>query len=92
MFYGIKTGLNEAFEVSLDQRAALVKKSPRTAALIKRFLGGQDIRRYSTTKINRYLIVIPSGWTRRQVGNLKKVPVSISEREAWKWFSLNTRI
>ena len=53
MFYGIKTGLNEAFELSPDERTALVKRSPRTAALIKRFLGGQDIKRYSTGKNTR---------------------------------------
>ena len=47
IFYGLKTGLNEAFEITAAQRAALTKSSPETKSLIKPFLGGQDIRRYS---------------------------------------------
>ena len=41
MFYGVKTGLNEAFEISDQQRAEILNGSPESAALIKSFLGGQ---------------------------------------------------
>jgi hypothetical protein len=86
MFYGIKTGLNEAFEVTAAQRTALTKSAPYSKALIKPFLGGQDIRRYCIEDDGRFLIVIPCGWTRQQMAKAKKGAPDISERAAWNWF------
>jgi len=87
MFYGLKTGFNEAFEVSDVQRTALTKSSPDSKALIKPFLGGQNIRRYCIEDEGRYLIVIPCGWTRQQMVKAKIGSSDFSEREAWNWFS-----
>lgn len=82
IFYGIKTGLNEAFEVSTEQRAALISGSAGSKKLIKLFLGGQDIRRYRASQDPRYLIVLPNGWTRQQSG------VAFSnEKQAWEWLA-----
>ena len=93
MFYGVKTGLNEAFEISDQQRAKILKVSPESAALIKPFLGGQDIRRYLVENNGRHLIVIPSGWTRRQMARAKDNPADYSERAAWNWlFRLHPQI
>ena len=87
IFYGLKTGFNEAFEVSAAQRTALTKSSPASKMLIKLFLGGQDIRRYCIEDDGRFLIVIPCGWTREQMAKAKKGAADISERAAWDWFS-----
>jgi hypothetical protein len=87
LFYGLKTGLNEAFEITGAQRAALIKASPASKTLIKPFLGGQDIRRFLINDEGRYLIVIPCGWTRREITRTKKGSARFSEREAWNWFS-----
>ncbi|MCO5052441.1 MAG: Eco57I restriction-modification methylase domain-containing protein [Verrucomicrobiae bacterium] len=87
MFYGLKTGLNEAFEITAAQRAALTKSSPESRALIKPFLGGQNIRRYLIKDDGRFLIVIPCGWTRGQMVKAGKGAVDVSERSAWSWFS-----
>ena len=87
MFYGIKTGLNAAFEISASQRSALLLSTPSGNGLIKPFLGGQDIRRYSIEESERYLIVIPCGWTRQQMLAMKKASTDFSQREAWNWFS-----
>jgi hypothetical protein len=87
VFYGLKTGFNEAFEVSAEQRAVLTKSSPAIEALIKPFLGGKDIRRYRVEDHGRFLIVIPCGWTRDQMAKTRNYPVDISERTAWNWFS-----
>ena len=87
IFYGLKTGLNEAFEVTAAQRTALAKSSPESRVLIKPFLGGQDIRRYCIEDDGRFLIVIPCGWTRQQMAKAKKGPADVSERAAWNWFS-----
>lgn len=77
---GLLTGLNEAFEIDGAQRKRMIREVRACADLIKPFLGGQDIRRYSTRDTRRFLIVIPSGWTRRQTGG-----AAPSEREAWNW-------
>jgi len=87
IFYGLKTGLNEAFEVTGAQRTALIKSSPDSKALIKPFLGGQDIRHYCIKDDGRFLIVIPCGWTREQMAKAKKRTADVSERAAWSWFS-----
>ena len=87
MFYGIKTGLNEAFEVTAAQRTALTKSSPESKTIIKPFLGGQDIRRYCIEDEGRFFIVIPCGWTREQMAKAKKGAADISDRAAWNWFS-----
>ena len=86
MFYGLKTGYNEAFELTMSQRNAFVKGNRASESLIKPFLGGQDIRRYFVNNDGRYLIVIPSGWTRSEMLKAKKGTSQLSEREAWSWF------
>ena len=86
MFYGVKTGLNEAFEITEPQRAAILQGRQESEALIKPFLGGQDIRRYQIKDEGRHMIVIPSGWT-RTVMKADKSAGQFSEREAWGWFS-----
>jgi len=87
VFYGLKTGFNEAFEISEQQRASLVKSTPESKALIKPFLGGQDIRRYLINDEGRYLIVVPSGWTKQQLAKARHSSADLSEKEAWNWFS-----
>jgi len=58
----------------------MIREVRACANLIRPFLGGQDIRRYSALDMGRFLIVIPSGWSRRQIGAAAQ-----SEREAWNW-------
>lgn len=86
-FRGILTGLNEAFEITSAQRTALIKSSAESKELIKPFLGGQNIRRYCTEKDERFLIIIPCGWTRVRMTKMKMSSADYSEREAWKWFA-----
>ncbi|HAB19047.1 MAG TPA: TaqI-like C-terminal specificity domain-containing protein [Verrucomicrobiota bacterium] len=86
-FRGLLTGLNEAFEITWSERAALLKPSSESEKLIKPFLGGQDIRRYYVEDDRRFLIVIPCGWTRAQMARTKKGTADGSERSAWGWFS-----
>ncbi|MBP8902895.1 MAG: hypothetical protein KBG41_09785, partial [Thiobacillaceae bacterium] len=81
-FRGLLTGLNEAFELSEEQRAALLRKVPSAAPLIKPFLGGQNIRRYRIEAAGRHLIVLPNGWTRRQSGLQ-----NTTEKQAFDWLS-----
>lgn len=82
LFFGLKTGLNEAFEVATEVRDTLVSESPQSAPLIKPFVGGQNIRRYFIEDKGRHLIVLPSGWTRGQMQS-----PGAGEKQAWAWFS-----
>jgi hypothetical protein len=80
IYFGIKSGLTDAFEITSAQRDAIVNGRHKTAALIKLFVGGQNVRRYKLESEGRYLIVMPSGWTREQIGQ-----PGIGEKEAWAW-------
>ncbi len=85
IYYGIKTGLNDAFELTQQQTEKIISESPNSKNLIKPFVGGQDIRRYHVKENGRYLIVIPAGWTKNQL--LKRQQNNLSESYAWEWFS-----
>ncbi len=78
IYRGILTGLNEAFVIDEATREQLIGEDPASAQLIKPFLLGRDVKRYEILKEEKFLILIPRGWTRQHI---KK------ETEAWEWFS-----
>ena len=82
IFYGIKTGLNEAFVVTTEQRNKLVASAKASSALIHPCRGGEDVREYFIEPADSWLIVIPAGWTRSQMGTPR---ASVSEAKAWDW-------
>jgi len=59
-YYGIKTGLNEAFVIDAATREKLIAEDPVGAALIKPWLRGRDIRKWKTEWAGLYVINIPS--------------------------------
>lgn len=61
IYYGIKTGLNEAFYVTTAQRAALIEADPRSTEIIKPLLVGKDIKRWLPTYWDRWLIFTRCG-------------------------------
>jgi len=77
IYYGIKTGLNEAFVIDEETRERLIGEDSKSEELIKPFLAGKDIKRYQPPSTNKYLILIPSGWTNKKADTDDK----------WKWFS-----
>ncbi|MBA2692765.1 MAG: N-6 DNA methylase [Rubrobacter sp.] len=58
--YGIKTGLNEAFLVDTETRDRLVREDGRSAEIIKPYLRGQDIKRWSPEWRGLWMIVMKS--------------------------------
>jgi type I restriction-modification system DNA methylase subunit len=46
-YYGIKTGCNEAFLVDQATKDRLCREDPRSAEILKKYLRGQDIARWS---------------------------------------------
>jgi len=69
IYYGIKTGLNEAFVIDAATRARLIAEDPRSAEVIKPFLAGRDIKRYQTPGSDRYLILFEKGITNQKRGS-----------------------
>jgi len=59
IFYGLKTGLNKAFIIDEKTRSALIRQNPNCENLIKPFVTGRDIKRYSSLKRDKFLIYIP---------------------------------
>ena len=98
IFYGIKTGLNEAFIIDEVTKNRLITEDSKSAEFIKPFLGGRDIKRYQHPKVVNHIILIPKGFTIKR--NLSPDdPNYISEamprygnmdvNDAWSWFSIN---
>ena len=59
-YYGIKTGLNEAFVVDRITRDRLIAEDKSSAKIIKPFLRGRDVKRWRTDFAEQYLIKIES--------------------------------
>ncbi|MFN8394073.1 MAG: TaqI-like C-terminal specificity domain-containing protein [Bacteroidia bacterium] len=76
IYYGIKTGLNEAFVIDRARRDRLITEDARSAEVIKPFLAGRDVKRWRVNDSGNYLILIPNGWT-----TLNK----IDELEPWTY-------
>ena len=68
IYYGIKTGLNEAFVINREMRNRLIAEDKRSAEIIKPFLSGNEVRRYDVRFADNYLI-----WTFVGV-DIKKYP------------------
>ncbi len=56
---GIVTGLNDAFVLSRAQRDALLMLDPNSAALVKPFLEGKDLKKWRVEPQDQWLIYIP---------------------------------
>jgi len=80
VFYGIKTGLNEAFVISAEEKNNLIQEDESSKELIKPFLIGREVKRYLVPESSSFLILIPRGWTREK---------SNGARDAWGWFLKN---
>jgi hypothetical protein len=78
IYYGIKTGLNEAFVIDGATKNRLISQHKRSAELIKPLLGGEDIRRYVFSQQDEWLI-----FTRRGV-RIKDYPAILEHLNKWK--------
>lgn len=73
--YGIKTGLDEAFIITTEKREEILAnckdadERKRTSAIIKPILRGRDIKRYYYEWKGSWVIIIPTGWTNKYMGN-----------------------
>jgi hypothetical protein len=77
VYWGIKTGLNQAFVINKATRDRIIKEDPKCAAVIKLFFEGKHVKRYADTSSGKYLILFKRGSTRELLG------VGLSEEEAF---------
>jgi adenine-specific DNA-methyltransferase len=63
IYYGIKTGLNEAFIIDESQRAQLIAADSRSAEVIKPYLRGRDVKRWLPEKTGLYIIFTQHGFS-----------------------------
>ena len=54
--YGIKTGCNDAFIISTEKKDELIAADPKSAEIIRPILRGRDIKRYSYSFADLWLI------------------------------------
>ena len=80
IYYGIKTGLNEAFVINEVTKDKLIAEDFKSAEIIHHFLAGRDIKKFMPPKSDKYLISFPKGFTNEK-GNKPK--------NAWKWLLEN---
>ncbi len=60
-YYGIKTGLNEAFVVNREIRDRLIEEDATSAEILKPFLRGRDVKRWQTEPQDLWLIFTRHG-------------------------------
>jgi adenine-specific DNA-methyltransferase len=80
-YYGIKTGLNEAFVVDRITRDRLITEHPSSAEILKPFLRGRDVKRWRVDFAEQYLIKIESSENKQHPWSEK------SDREAERVFA-----
>ncbi len=61
IFYGIKTGCNEAFVIDTPTRDALIAADPQSAEIIKPLAVGDDVRKWLARNTGKWLIVTKVG-------------------------------
>ena len=80
VYRGILTGLNEAFLVDDDCKRRMIVEHAGCAELIKPFLRGSDIGRWSSDWANQWMIVLPSSndraWPWAELGESERRPSS----------------
>jgi len=65
IYYGIKTGCNEAFIIDTPTKETICKADPKSQEILKPILRGRDIHKYYYKWAGLWLIIIPSGWTNK---------------------------
>src|SRR3989344_1466124 len=61
IYWGIKTGLGKAFVIDGSTKNQLIAEDPKSTEIIKPFLSGREIRRYSIIQPSEYVIFTRRG-------------------------------
>ncbi|PZV15244.1 MAG: hypothetical protein DCF20_10670 [Pseudanabaena sp.] len=63
IYMGVKTGLNEVFVISKKQRDDFIAEDPASVEVIKPFLRGKDVKRWSVDFAEQYIIFAKRGFS-----------------------------
>jgi hypothetical protein len=93
IYYGIKTGYNEAFVIDRATRDRLIAEDPKSAEIIKPFLRGRDIKRWRVNFAEQYLIFTRRGIDIDQYPAIKRHLLQYKDRLLQKaginpWYEL----
>lgn len=80
IYRGVLTGLDKAFVITKEIKEQIINQQPSSTELIKPYLAGRDVKRYKQPASDRYLILIPYGWTRKHLDK---------DVDAWEWLEKN---
>ncbi|MBW9219884.1 N-6 DNA methylase, partial [Methanothermococcus sp. SCGC AD-155-N22] len=67
IYRGVITGFNEAFIIDDEVKKKLTEEDPKSEELIKPVLRGRDIGRYYAEWNKKWIILIPSGFTKKLI-------------------------
>src|SRR5271157_4532695 len=96
IYYGIKTGLNEAFIITKDKRDELISLDAKNEDIIKPVIAGEDIKRYGIDSKNHYIILAKKGIDLAQYPTILDYLLTFKERlikrvdKGDKWYDLRT--
>lgn len=65
VYRGLTLGFNDAFVIDTKTKDLLIKKDPKSAEFIKPLFRGRDIEKYYVEWQNLWIIVVPSGFTKK---------------------------
>jgi hypothetical protein len=93
IYYGVKTGFNEAFIVSGSKRTTLVAKSPKSTEIIKQLIVGRDIRKWYVDYQDKHLLYMYHGINTKEltsvVEHLQLYRQQLEERATrQEWYEL----
>ena len=80
MYYGVKTGLNDAFVIDQATRDRLVKEDPGCETILKKLLRGQDLRPWYYKDAGQWLIFTRRGIDIEQYPSVKAYLEPFRER------------
>ncbi len=76
IYFGIKTGYNEAFIIDGNTKDELIRQDPKSAEIIKPILRGRDIQRYKAEFADLWLINTHNGYVKSDGVRIPAVDVS----------------
>ncbi|MES0489888.1 MAG: N-6 DNA methylase [Leptospirales bacterium] len=84
--YGIKTALDECFVINNSIKEQLIRNDKNSAELIKPFVFGRDIDRYKQPTVDKWLILLPAGFTDVKRGKVKpEIWLQAKYPEIYNW-------
>jgi|GEM_PF-822230 len=77
VFSGVTIAPDAPFVINETMKIQLIQEDPRCRQFIRPLLSGNEIQRYAAMRAQRFIIVIPCGWT---------ISHPAARSSPWRWF------